>query len=179
MDLRVLAGSFAMLAGVACTPQAGAPDGADHGAHTPDVPKAGPAAPAPAPAEANAAFSMSDAVIYRPLGGRDVTAGFGTLRAGTEGVSVIGARTDIAGTVELHTHTMDDSGKMAMRRVEDFAVEAGGTRELRRGGDHMMFFAVSPDLPAKGETVDVTLSLRRDDGSVYEVVVPFRVTEFD
>jgi copper(I)-binding protein len=122
---------------------------------------------------------MSDAVIYRPLGGRGVTAGFGTLRAGAEGVSVIGARTDIAGTVELHTHTMDDTGKMAMRRVEDFAVEAGGTRELRRGGDHIMFFAVSPDLPAKGETVDVMLSLRRQDGSVYEVVVPFRVTEFD
>lgn len=175
---RSIAATALALSLIACSPEAQAPLPASPAPATlpePSAPQTAPAAAVTIPAS----FTVRDGVVYRPLGGRDVTGGFALFEAGAEAVTVVGARAAFAGTVELHTHTMGEGGKMAMRRVESFPVEAGGTRELRRGGDHLMFFGVSPDLPAKGEAVDIVLTLQRADGSTFEHTAQFTVVEHE
>jgi copper(I)-binding protein len=70
---------------------------------------------------------------------------------------LIEARSDIAARVELHTHESDANGVMRMIEVEEgFAIPAGGTHMLARGGDHVMFMGLNQPL-VQGESVSVTL----------------------
>ena len=71
---------------------------------------------------------------------------------------LIGAASEIAARVELHTHLEDANGVMRMIEVEDgIPVPAGGRAELKRGGDHVMFMGLTGPL-ANGDTVEVTLT---------------------
>ncbi|MCC5983726.1 MAG: copper chaperone PCu(A)C [Rhodobacteraceae bacterium] len=70
---------------------------------------------------------------------------------------LIAAQSDVARRVELHTHLEDDQGVMRMIEVEaGFAVPAGGSHALERGGDHVMFMGLTRQL-AHGDTVSLTL----------------------
>lgn len=70
---------------------------------------------------------------------------------------LIGAKSDTAERVELHTHEEDDNGVMKMLEVEEgFPVPAGQSHELKRGGDHVMFMGLTHPLK-QGETVPLTL----------------------
>lgn len=74
---------------------------------------------------------------------------------------LIGAASDVAKRVELHTHIEDENGVMRMREIEGgIVVPAGGTHELMRGGDHVMFMGLNAPLP-EGETVSVTLTFEK------------------
>jgi copper(I)-binding protein len=75
---------------------------------------------------------------------------------------VLSASSDVADRVELHTHINDD-GVMRMVHVEDgFAVGAGETIMLQRGGMHVMFLGLTRSL-AHGDEVDVTLTFETAD----------------
>lgn len=83
---------------------------------------------------------------------------------------LVGARSDVAARVELHTHIEDDAGVMRMIEVEEgFAIPAGGTHDLARGGDHLMFMGLTRSL-AHGDDVAVTLLF--EDGAEAEIVIP-------
>lgn len=70
---------------------------------------------------------------------------------------LIGARSDIAAKIEIHTHIEDTNGVMRMVEVKDgIALGAGEMHALERGGDHVMFMGLSQDL-IQGDTVSVTL----------------------
>lgn len=70
---------------------------------------------------------------------------------------LIGARSDVAKRTELHTHIAGDDGVMKMREVEGgFAVPAGGSHMLQRGGDHVMFMGLTGPFE-QGATFPVTL----------------------
>ena len=70
---------------------------------------------------------------------------------------LIGARSDIAAKVEIHTHTMNADGVMTMSKVEGgILLSAGDMHALERGGDHVMFMGLSQSLE-QGDTVSVTL----------------------
>lgn len=70
---------------------------------------------------------------------------------------LIGAKSDVAARVELHTHREIADGVMKMMEVEEgFAIPAGGTHMLARGGDHVMFMGLNEPF-ADGDTVAVTL----------------------
>ncbi len=70
---------------------------------------------------------------------------------------LIGASSDVAARVELHTHVVDDNGVAKMMHVEEgFAIPAGGTHMLQRGGDHVMFMGIKAPFE-QGATVPVTL----------------------
>jgi hypothetical protein len=70
---------------------------------------------------------------------------------------LIDARSDVAKRVQLHTHQEDANGVMKMMHVEEgFAIPAGETHLLQRGGDHVMFMGFTRELK-DGETVDVIL----------------------
>lgn len=77
--------------------------------------------------------------------------------SGDSDCRIIGARSDIAERVELHTHIEDEAGVMRMVEVEEgFAIPAGGTYMLERGGDHLMFLGLTRTM-GQGDEVDVTL----------------------
>lgn len=71
-------------------------------------------------------------------------------------ITLIGARTDAASTVEVHeTTVVDDVARMA--QLEDgLLIPAGGSAELRPGGLHIMLIDVQRDLIA-GESLALTL----------------------
>lgn len=120
-------------------------------------------------------LALLEGTILVPPAGRDVTAGFGTFAAGERAVAIIGAEAPFAQAVELHTHEMSDDGKMAMRKVDTFAVPANGDRALVRGGDHMMFFGVQADSLVPGSTLTVTVRAQLEDGTTEDISVPMTV----
>ena len=99
----------------------------------------------------------------KPTPGRDVAGGGLTLTVTGDAMALVGADTDIADTVELHTMSMED-GVMRMRKVEQLDVSEDAPLVLESGGAHLMLFGVSPDIEI-GETVDLVLTLTGSDGS--------------
>ncbi|MEQ5871289.1 copper chaperone PCu(A)C [Sagittula sp. NFXS13] len=74
---------------------------------------------------------------------------------------LVGAASDIAARVELHTHKDMGEGVMRMMQVEEgFAVPAGGTHALARGGDHVMFMGLKRPMN-QGDMVTVTLTFEK------------------
>jgi hypothetical protein len=70
---------------------------------------------------------------------------------------LIDARSDVAERVELHTHQEDANGVMRMIHVEEgFAIPAGGSHALARGGDHVMFLGLNQPFE-HGDEIEVTL----------------------
>ncbi|WP_299351861.1 copper chaperone PCu(A)C [uncultured Shimia sp.] len=89
---------------------------------------------------------------------------------GAEDDQLIEARSDVAKRVELHTHKETADGVMQMMHVEEgFAIPAGGSHMLMRGGDHVMFMGLTRALE-HGDTVNVTLVFEKA-GEV-EVSIP-------
>lgn len=142
---------------------------------------ADPAAPAPAAsdAETGAALSLSGGQVFIPIGGRDITAGFGTFTAGGQSVVITGAEAGFADAVELHTHEMSDDGRMAMRKVDSMTVPANGEHVLQRGGDHLMFFGVDAAALEAGTTVTVSVTAQLEDGRTDTFDVPLVVSEME
>lgn len=84
---------------------------------------------------------------------------------------LIGAASDIAERVELHTHKADAQGNMQMLHVpEGFAIPAHGSHALQRGGDHVMFLGLRR-VPAEGEAITVTLTFEKAGDVVVEIPV--------
>jgi len=75
-----------------------------------------------------------------------------------EMVHLIGAKTDVANRVELHTHTENAEGVMEMREVEGgIKAEAKHKVKLKRGGLHVMLMGLNTSL-VSGETVPLELT---------------------
>ena len=90
---------------------------------------------------------------------------------GTTGDRLIGASSDVAEKVELHTHKEDAGGVMRMIHVEEgFDLPAGGEIVMARGGHHVMFLGLKREL-AHGDMVTVTLDFETAPDLVVEVPV--------
>ena len=90
---------------------------------------------------------------------------------GTEADRLISAASDVAEKVELHTHKQDANGVMQMLEVtEGFAIPAGESYALARGGDHVMFLGLTRPL-AQGDVVQVTLSFETAGDVAVEIPV--------
>ena len=90
---------------------------------------------------------------------------------------LIAASSDVAEKVELHTHKEDAQGVMQMLEVpEGFAIPAGGSHALARGGDHVMFLGLTRSLK-DGDLV--TLSLTFEKAGVVTLDVPVDMTRKD
>ncbi len=85
---------------------------------------------------------------------------------------LVGASSDAAARVEMHSHVEDDQGVMRMREIEDgILIAAGGEHALTRGGDHLMFLGLTRPL-AEGDVVQVTLTFETTGD--LEIEVPVR-----
>ncbi len=90
---------------------------------------------------------------------------------GPEDDRLIGAASDAAKRVELHTHRDMGGGVMKMMHVEEgFALPAGETHMLMRGGDHVMFMGLNSTME-HGDTVTVTLTFEKAGEQVVEIPV--------
>ncbi len=74
---------------------------------------------------------------------------------------LIGASSDVADRVELHTHIEDANGVMQMTEIEGgIPIAAGEMHEMKRGGDHVMFMGLTGPLE-QGSEVAVTLTFEK------------------
>ncbi|MBN2905769.1 MAG: copper chaperone PCu(A)C [Rhodobacteraceae bacterium] len=99
-------------------------------------------------------------------------AAFMTITNGTDTDDrLVAAASDVAAKVELHTHIEAEGGVMQMVEVEEgFAIPAGTSRALKRGGDHVMFLGLTRPLE-QGDMVQVTLSFEKAGDMVVDIPV--------
>ena len=98
------------------------------------------------------------------------------MNTGDQDDRLIGAKSDVAARVELHTHREIADGVMKMMEVEEgFAIPAGGTHMLARGGDHVMFMGLNEPF-ADGDTVAVTLVFEHAGEVAVEIPVDLNRT---
>ena len=84
---------------------------------------------------------------------------------------LVDARSEVAERVELHTHLSDANGVMKMVHVEEgFAIPAGESHMLKRGGDHVMFLGLKESLH-HGDVVSLTLVFEKAGEVSVEVPV--------
>lgn len=129
----------------------------------------GPAEPA-----GESVIEVKDAFVVKPAEGRDVAAGGLKVYVTGAPVDLVGATTDAADRVELHTMSMEDN-VMQMRQVEKFTASEGEPIVLKRGADHLMLFGLDPALQ-EGDKVDLNLEFRDSDGNSQTVVTTAAVT---
>jgi len=85
---------------------------------------------------------VSDARVRELIPGQDKTVAYFTLHnPGEVPLTLVGAQTDVARTVEMHT-TRQDGDVMRMRRLTSVEIPAGGTVRFEPGGNHLMLFGV-------------------------------------
>lgn len=100
-----------------------------------------------------------------------MTGAFGTLEnASEEDVTLRGAESDLAGTVELHETVDDGSGATEMHEVDGgFTIPAGGRLELVPGGNHLMLMDLQGTI-APGDVVELELAF--EDGRTQTLTAP-------
>ncbi|MCA8902878.1 MAG: copper chaperone PCu(A)C [Hyphomonas sp.] len=133
--------------------------------------------PASSDAAGETVIEVQDAFVMAPLEGRDVTAGGLKVLVTGQAVDLIGATTEAAERVELHTMAMND-GVMQMRQVESFTAAEGEPIVLERGGNHLMLFGFSPDIQS-GDTVELALEFRNSDGESQTIIATADVKGLD
>ncbi len=84
---------------------------------------------------------------------------------------LLGARSDVAQRVEIHTHKDDGNGVMQMIHLtEGVPLPAGDMHTLDRGGDHIMLMGLTRDL-ADGDVFVLILAFENAPEMTIEVTV--------
>jgi periplasmic copper chaperone A len=93
-------------------------------------------------------------------GGVKIGGAFLEMKAGSgRSDRLVGARSPVAGAVELHNHIME--GNVAkMRRVDAIAVPGGKSVLLKPGGYHIMLMDLKQPLK-QGDTIKLTLQFEK------------------
>ena len=125
----------------------------------------------PVPAAAGGEIVAREAFAVISPAGQSGAAFMRLDNTGAQDDRLVGAAADIAARVELHTHLEDADGVMRMVEVEEgFALPAGGSHVLERGGDHVMFLGLTR-VPEAGEAVSLTLTFESGAELVLDVPV--------
>jgi hypothetical protein len=74
--------------------------------------------------------------------------------------TLVGAKTDVAKTVELHETKMDENDVMRMQPVPNIPIPAGGSVTLQPGGLHVMLIGMQKEL-APGDKISLTLTFEK------------------
>lgn len=112
-------------------------------------------------------FKVGDIVIDHPWSratpaGAKVAAGYLVLKnTGTTADRLVSVTAEIAGKAEIHEMAVDDKGVMTMRPLAGgIEIPAGGEVELKPGGVHLMFMAITRGA-AEGETLKGALTFEK------------------
>ena len=116
----------------------------------------------PAAAEQRAVIDLADVWVRALPPTQTNTAAYLTvINRGDTGITIVGARADLAGKVEIHT-TREIDGYMRMEQLQDLSVAAGQSLQLAPGGTHLMLLGLAR-MPLSGETVQLCLELATGD----------------
>lgn len=107
-----------------------------------------------AQAQATSPLEVQGPWVRATVKGQQATGMFATLTA-PQGGTLVGARSPVAGTVEVHEMKMDGD-VMRMRAVPRLPLPAGTAVALKPGSYHVMLMGLKQALPS-GSTVPVTL----------------------
>lgn len=119
-------------------------------------------APLAALAAGSAPLGMSDAWVRALPPGQPNTAGYLVVTNSADtAVTIVGASSPLAGSVEIHT-TREVDGLQRMERLDQVEVAAGQSVAFAPGGMHLMLLRVSR-MPAPGEEVQLCLQLAKGD----------------
>jgi periplasmic copper chaperone A len=121
---------------------------------------------------AHAEVKLTDAWVRASNPGQSVGAAYVTLSS-TEDVTLVYAETERAGTVEMHSMTMQN-GIMKMRSMEELPVPAGKPVKLAPGGLHLMLFELASPFKA-GEQVKFRLCFKDKQGKITDQFVTMPV----
>ncbi len=107
-----------------------------------------------------------------PPGSTVSSAYFNLSNQGEQERTLVGATTEVAGTVEIHTHEHDDeAGMHRMRRVEEVPVPAGAEVAFEPGGLHIMLLDLDRPLDV-GEEIEIALKF--DDDTLVPLIAEIR-----
>ncbi|MFZ4842849.1 copper chaperone PCu(A)C [Mycetocola saprophilus] len=144
---------------------------ASTGAGTAPSPSASPSEDAATEMKAPEGVTFTDAWIKAAPEGMSAVFGEFKNTSGTD-VNLTAAGIAQATQVELHETVDNGSGQMIMRPKEGgFVIPAGGTFELKPGGNHIMIMGLTKPLAA-GDTVSVILAFA--NGTVLTQDVPVK-----
>lgn len=108
------------------------------------------------PSQPDSELQISDAWVRAMPEGMNRTAAYLTITNSSPSAwTMSAARTDIAGTTELHITTIEND-VMQMRHVDGFDIDAGETYSLEPGGPHIMLLDVDERL-VEGDSVVIVL----------------------
>lgn len=132
-----------------------------------------------ASAQTNASAStskvqISDAWVRANAPGQSVGAAYMTFNT-PQDLSLVYAETARAGSVEIHSMSMDN-GVMKMRMLEELTLKANETTKLAPGGFHFMLFDLPEPLKA-GEEAEFRLCFKDKKGDIIEQLVTLPVKE--
>ena len=101
-----------------------------------------------------AQLKFNDARIFAPLKGSNTTAGYAVIKnEGKKDVTLVLKSVEKFKASETH-ETLEEAGKMSMKKVDSFIIAAGKELELKPGGRHLMLFdATAEILPGSALTV--------------------------
>ena len=126
--------------------------------------------------EQNHGVAIMDNWVRANAPGQSVGAAYMTLLSARDS-TMIKAEADIAGSVEIHSMSMEN-GVMKMRMLEELPLKAGKAEKLAPGGFHLMLFDLKKPLTA-GENVNFTLSFKDAAGKVtqQQVTLPIKAAD--
>lgn len=107
--------------------------------------------------------------------GAPATAAFMQLKDNGDNVALVKAHSDVAESVELHTH-IHDNGVMRMRPIEKLDLKKGETVALQPGGHHIMLIGLTRPIK-DGDKVAIDLEF--SDGSHQKITAPVRKIEMN
>ncbi len=126
--------------------------------------------------EPNESVVITDNWVRANAPGQQVGAAYMTILSPQDS-TMIKAEADIAGSVEIHSMSMEN-GVMKMRMLEELPLNAGKAEKLAPGGFHLMLFDLKKPLTA-GENVKFTLSFKDASGNItkQQIMLPIKAEE--
>ncbi|MDX1915199.1 MAG: copper chaperone PCu(A)C [Methylophilus sp.] len=120
-----------------------------------------------------AEVNISDAWVRSTVPAQKVGAAYMTLTS-PEDSKLFYAETTQAGSVEIHSMTMDN-GVMKMRMLDELPLKAKQPEKLAPGGFHLMLFDLKAPLKA-GEQVTFTLCFKDKNNKIthQQVIAPIK-----
>ena len=119
-------------------------------------------------AKAESDIIISNAWAKATVPGQQVAAAYMSLRS-KEGATLVKAESNLAGTTELHSMTMEND-VMKMRMLKELPIPAGKTVNLEPGGYHLMLFDLKQPLEA-GKNAELKLHFRTNAGNMQSMTL--------
>jgi periplasmic copper chaperone A len=115
-------------------------------------------------------LQVDDAYVHPLIADRNVTVGyFEIMNHGERPITLVGASSEVAARLEIHTH-IHDGDIVRMRPLRELELPVGERISFEPGGHHLMFLGVE-SMPAR--SVEVTLHF----SDAPALTVPFQVRE--